>query len=318
MGVRSGVGGGRVRTRQLLVLILALTETLCACLHSNPAAVAAGGSPYSRTVLVDGRDVHYLDTAPGQEGPALLVVPGFLGSTCAVRSLADGLAGCLRVVIVDLPGFGGSAPPARTVSMPFYLEFLAAFASQVGLERFTLAGMSMGASICTGYSVDRPEQVENLILISPFGLRDQGGRAARIRRWEPLLPLACAVVGRRQVERRVRGWTGRDEIVTPELVDSYWRPFTTPQGRRVVAQATREVVARCTIDELLPRVQARILVLVGQNDPLIDADTQARFATLMADGSLRMFADSGHFLPLEVPLAVCQEIHAFIAGGRPP
>ncbi|MBN1837544.1 MAG: alpha/beta hydrolase [Spirochaetales bacterium] len=261
---------------------------------------------------MDGRLVHYLDGASDQESPGLLVVHGFPSSSYSMRTLAEGMDGRLRVVIPDLPGFGASKPPDCPVSMDFYLEFLARFTAQVGLERFAMVGVSMGANICTRYCLAHPDQVESLVLISPFGLQDQAGLMARIRRWDLLLPLACELVSRRRVERTVRSWIRREELVTPELVDSLWRPFTTPQGRRVVVETARRILGACAMDDYLPRVEQPILVLVAESDPLIDVEAKERLSRLMADGRLQTFEGSGHFLPLEDPRGVRQAILNFL------
>lgn len=308
------------RAARRLLSGVVLMAAACACSHTQPGGSAGvvGGPAFSHWAQVDGRRVHYLDTAPGREGPALLVVHGFLSSSVSVGTLAEGMGRQRRVVIPDLPGFGASEAPDCPVSMAFYLEFLYRFAAQVGLERFALAGTSMGANVCTRYCLAHPGQVEALVLISPFGLQDQAGRMTRIRRWDFLLPLACDLVSRRRVERTARSWIGREELVTPGLVDSLWRPFTTRQGRRVVVQTTRQILGTCAMDDYLPRVEQRILVLVAEGDPLIDADARARLARLMADGRLQVFEGSGHFLPLEEPCGVCRAILEFLEGGDTP
>ncbi|MBN1836877.1 MAG: alpha/beta fold hydrolase [Spirochaetales bacterium] len=215
----------------LIVAVLACSHT-----QSTGAPAAGDGSACSHWTHVDGKRVHYLDRAPDHEGPAVLVVHGYLSSSYLMRKLAEGMGGQLRAVIPDLPGFGSSEAPDCPVSMEFYLEFLARFTAQVGLERFAMVGASMGANICTRYCLAHPDRVDGLVLINPFGLQDQGGRMTRIRRWDALLPLACDLVCRRRLERTVRSWTRQEELVTPELVDSLWRPFTTRQGRRVVVR----------------------------------------------------------------------------------
>ena len=127
----------------------------------------------------------------------------------------------------------------------------------------------MGAHICTRYVLARPDQVDSLVLISPFGLRNQGGRMALIRRWDALLPMASRLVSRRLVQRTTRAWVCRDAVITPELVNTLWRPFRTREGRSVVVQTTRDILGARAMDEILPQIEQRVLILVGDKDPLM-------------------------------------------------
>jgi pimeloyl-ACP methyl ester carboxylesterase len=271
--------------------------------------------PPSKWCTIGNTRVHYLDIDRADSDRDLLIVHGYLGSTVSFLDLIDTLSRDFRVVMPDLPAFGASEVPDCCCTMDCYLDFLARFAQAAGLDRYYLVGTSMGANIATCYAAEHPEQVQGLIFLSPFGLRDQAGRMAKIRRWDAFLPLASSLVTRRGVERRLRRLILNDESITPELVDSYWQPFTSPGGRRATVKITRTIVGRRSMDEVLPRIEQPVLILVGSEDKLISPEDRERFRVLLAREQLEIIEESGHFLYLDSPDVVSKKIVTFTRGG---
>lgn len=270
----------------------------------------------SKWCTIGNTRVHYLDIDRADSDRDLLIVHGYLGSTVSFLDLIDTLSRDLRVVMPDLPAFGASEVPDCCCTMDYYLYFLARFAQAAGLDRYYLVGTSMGANIATCYAAEHPEQVQGLIFLNPFGLHDQAGRMAKIRRWDAFLPLASSLITRRGVERRLRRLILNDESITPELVDSYWQPFTSPGGRRATVEITRTIVGRRSMDEVLPRIEQPVLILVGSEDKLISPEDRERFRVLLAREQLEIIEESGHFLYLDSPDVVSQKIVTFTRGGK--
>ena len=273
-------------------------------------------SKWSKLCAIGNTRVHYLDVDRHDTDSALLIVHGYLGSTISFLDLIDILSLDLRVVMPDLPVFGASGVPDCSCTMEYYLDFLARFTQTAGLDRFTLMGISMGANIAAHYSKEHPQQVERLIFLSPFGLHDQGGRMSRIKRWNAFLPLVSALVTRRTVQRNLRRRILRDECITPKLIDAYFKPFTTARGRRATVEITREIVGRCSMDAVLPRIGQSVLILTVSEDKLLCAEDFDRFRRLLARKQLEIIEESGHFLYLDSPDIVAQKIVTFTRGGK--
>jgi pimeloyl-ACP methyl ester carboxylesterase len=274
------------------------------------------GSPWSKWCIIGNTRVHYLDVDRSNSGCNLLILHGYLGSTVSFSDLIDALSRDLRVVIPDLPGFGATGVPECTCTMEYYLDFLARFTQAVGLERYFLMGTSMGANIAAHYTTEHPEQIEGLIFASPFGLDDQAGRMSQIKRWNAFLPLASVLVTQRTIKRHLRRSILNGELITPELIDAYWRPFTTPEGRRAAVEVTRKIVGSCSMEEVLPQIEQPVLILIGSEDTLLCAGDYERFQLLLARERLEIIEASGHFLYLDSPEVVSQKIVTFTRGGR--
>ncbi len=102
-------------------------------------------------------------------GPPVVLVHGLSGSSRWWRRNIGALTPYRRVYMLDLIGFGASR--ARH---PFALAeaagYLRQWMDQVGLERVSLVGHSMGGLIAAELAADAPERVDRLVLVDPAAL----------------------------------------------------------------------------------------------------------------------------------------------------
>ncbi|MFS0574516.1 2-succinyl-6-hydroxy-2,4-cyclohexadiene-1-carboxylate synthase [Sporosarcina sp. 179-K 3D1 HS] len=100
--------------------------------------------------------------------PAIVMLHGFTGSTKTWRSVIQHWQGRFRTVAIDLIGHGKTDKPlkANRYTMEEQVQDLDEVVAQLGLERFTLLGYSMGGRTALAYAVEFPEKVERLILES--------------------------------------------------------------------------------------------------------------------------------------------------------
>lgn len=100
------------------------------------------------------------------EGRPVIALHGWLDNAATFNRLAPLLQG-VRIIALDLMGHGYS--DHRPASMPYYIwdnvADVLGVADQLGLDRFTLLGHSMGASIATLLAGAFPERVSELVLI---------------------------------------------------------------------------------------------------------------------------------------------------------
>jgi pimeloyl-ACP methyl ester carboxylesterase len=301
--------------KRLILASLVVLAIAAAPVAASPEKETPLPTPWSHWTEIGGSAVHYVDTAPGSALPVLLVLPGFLGSTDMFVSLAGELADGLRVVVVDLPGFGWSAPPGGGCAMQDRLAFVHAFVDRLGLGPFALAGSSLGANIAIHFALEEPDRVRRVVLLSPFGMAAQHGAVERLERIDRLLPVVALFVSRAFLARELENHVRDPGELTPAILDSYHRPFRTAAGRRVVVEVTRHILCGCTFDDCLPLLRQPVLVIAGTEDAFGSAvvldDLAAR---LPACSPVRV--DGGHHaIQLDATAEVARIIRSFCAPG---
>ncbi|WP_428033982.1 alpha/beta fold hydrolase [Amphritea sp.] len=102
--------------------------------------------------------------------PPVLALHGWLDNAATFNRLAPRLQG-VRLIALDLMGHGYS--DHRPASMPYYIwdnvQDVLGVADQLGVERFSVIGHSMGASIASLLAGAFPERLNKLVLIEGLG-----------------------------------------------------------------------------------------------------------------------------------------------------
>jgi pimeloyl-ACP methyl ester carboxylesterase len=131
--------------------------------------------PEPRVFNWDDAALAYADEGP-RSAPALLAVHGIPGSHRDFRYLAPQLAPDVRLVRVDLPGFGGSAPAHDAVaSLDGRARALLALADHLGLDGFSVLGHSMGGATALVLAAEHRARVRGLALVSSVALSPHRG-----------------------------------------------------------------------------------------------------------------------------------------------
>jgi pimeloyl-ACP methyl ester carboxylesterase len=264
--------------------------------------------PIGQFVEVEGLRLHYVDTGekPGQDGPPLLFVHGWLGQLNHFSYALTALFPERRVVLVDRPGCGYSqAPGAATIAEN--AAVLAAFMDRIGLRRPLVIGHSLGGAIALALALDDRARIAGLALIAPFthflaspfyDLMARQGRAARwISAWllGPLLSV-------------LRAASPTHPAFAPEPVPRhFWtraggllamRPDALLAGAREVPGQQRELEA---MQARYSRISTPVSILFGAGDRLLDPKAQGEgFCKVAPDAKLTVIP-GGHGLPMTRP-----------------
>jgi pimeloyl-ACP methyl ester carboxylesterase len=101
-----------------------------------------------------------------EDGQPVIALHGWLDNANSFARLAPRLEG-LRIAALDLAGHGHSdhRPPGASYALPDYVHDVLQVAEQLGWERFSLMGHSLGAIISVFLAGALPERVSRLALI---------------------------------------------------------------------------------------------------------------------------------------------------------
>ena len=270
--------------------------------------------------LPDGREVVYLDNgdldsgAPGDTRPVLLALHGIGASKDHWPRLAAELAGRVRVVAPDLPGFGESdRDPDGDYSMTAQAEAVVAFADACGLGRVHLAGSSMGGRIAAEVAHDHPERLRSLWLLAPAGA--QGERLSEMI--EGVLA-GTPVPLFSQTASEYAAMLDYVMVRPPRVPRPALRVLAAESAQayalnHVVFQAmSAELAARPSTEALLAGLGLPTLITWGQDDRVLDASGAATIAAAMPRATVEVMADTGHLPMLEDPGATAAAFLAFL------
>lgn len=164
----------RIALRIFAVLILAFAA-LAAFDYFAPYTAARLGLSleqqrsglHEARAAIPGFEMPYLE---GGQGEPLLLIHGFGADKNNFTRVARLLTPHYRVLIPDLPGFGGaSKPDTATYTIAEQVERLRLFAQGLGVKRVHLGGSSMGGFIACAWAAKYPDEVASLWLLAPAG-----------------------------------------------------------------------------------------------------------------------------------------------------
>src|SRR5262245_6270857 len=188
-----------------------------------------------------------------------------------------------RVYAVDMVGEPGFSAPSRP---PFgsdaYVEWLDDVWDQLGLQRASIVGISLGGWLALEYAVKRPARVASLSLISPSGVGAQN-MATLVKAG---LLMKLGPWGLRKALRLVTGGATLPKEAAESLLLRFrhFRP-------RMDALPIRT-------DQELARLTMPVQLMVGGKDTLLrSSETRDRMVRCVPNVRVAYLEDAGHILP---------------------
>jgi pimeloyl-ACP methyl ester carboxylesterase len=270
-------------------------------------------SEQSRFVELDGLNVHYRDQGP-RDAPVLLLLHGSAASLHTWEGWERNLRRDFRVISVDLPAHGltGPWPKDGDYTLDGYARFVESFAAKLGLQRFHIAGNSMGGAIGWTYAARYPQRLEKLILIDAAGYpRSESQRFFGFMAM-PLTDLTLRwITPHAAVERIVRGLYADPAKVDAPLVDRYYELLRRDGNRAAIAPRMRAFDPQ---PALLNTLRLPVLIMWGGKDKLLLPADAFRFQNDIADTTLKIYSDAGHLPMEEIPDVTANDARKFLLG----
>ncbi|MBI2748145.1 MAG: alpha/beta fold hydrolase [Burkholderiales bacterium] len=270
--------------------------------------------PPSQFIAVNGMQVHLRDEGLRNDPVPIVLLHGTSASLHTWDGWVEALKDQRRVIRFDLPAFGLTGPdPHDDYSIAAYVRLVAGVVDALGVQRFVLAGNSLGGQIAWGAALAMPKRVQQLVLV------DAGGYAFvptsvpigfRIARTPVLRDLMTHVLPRGTVNSSVRNVYGDPGKVTRELVDRYYELTLRARNRQALAHRMDQRMSGDSAS--IRQLKLPTLILWGGQDRLIPPDNAKRFAADIAGARLVMFDALGHVPHEEDPAATVAAVKAFL------
>jgi 3-oxoadipate enol-lactonase len=251
------------------------------------------------------------------QGPAVLLVHGLGGNHAVWNGVIGPLAERFHVLAPDLRGHGRS--PAPEGSMYSFAEMAGDrlhLLETRGIEAAHLVGLSAGALLALRIGLDRPDRVRSLTLVSGAAYTDAHTRSV-VARWAEIF-----------------GSEGPDAFALRLLKDLYY-PDWMEAHLEVADQLRREVTTRdfrpavrwareaSQFDERkrIASLRPPVLIVQAMDDQLVDASHGRILRQSVQGAQIRIFAQTGHMVPIERPAETAEAIRSFVeaveAGSVP-
>ena len=272
---------------------------------------------------IEGVATHYLRA--GRTGSALVLLHGGSADSASLswRPSMDLFSCSHRVFAPDLPGYGSSAKPALDYTVEYYTRFLSHFVQQLGLEGFSLVGLSMGGHIAGSFALQFPSLVEKLVLANSAGLgtRWHWQVLAKLMVKMPRLHERVRKMGNRQTLKLSLGKIVHNlEVITEDLIDE----IAENAAARGAGRAWRSYLEnemnwsgfRNNLLDRLAEITQPTLIIHGSKDRLIPVEWATKAHQLIPDSRLCILEQCGHWPQREKSVEFHKAVLEFLEESR--
>ena len=287
-----------------------------------------GGRRAAYEVIGDGEPLLYFQGGPGV-------------SASLLRDDAELLSDRFAVYLIDPHGSGGSTAPADPADYDpaGHARFYEAVRRALGLERFTVMGISFGGVVALAYSALFPDAPARCIAISAraVGEDEQGADAEQEMEqmlarhseapwyesaratWDAWTPRVLAATDAREVDAMMAEvlplYTAHPESPGVQRLVEAWR--NDGQSDLAAAKAWENGLWQTMdIRPLLSQVSCPTLLLVGGLDMICGPAHGQALARAIPDAHVVTVPDCGHFIPTEAPKAFRNAVVSFSERQR--
>jgi len=257
--------------------------------------------------MVDVSEIFYLDPHPGNK-PAVFLLHGLGTEASSWTYQMDALAAAgYRPIAPDLPGFGRSKFAGKRWSIRYSASIAVSLADRLGIDRFHLAGISMGGSVALQAAIDTPDRIISLVLINTFA-------TLRPKHWSEWFYLL-----RRYVRARVRGAGSQAELtasrIFPRADQQELREELIKHIRQtdpgVYKQAMQEL-AVYDARRKLKNIPISSLVITARNDTTVPLENQHDLYAGIPGCRQEFIENAGHAVIIDQPDRVNQTMIKFM------
>jgi len=270
---------------------------------------------------VDGVRLRLRDTGPRNTGPrdapAVILLHGFGTSLDTWEPWAQALSARYRVIRFDLPGFGLTGPdPTGDYTDAREMKILSDLMDQLGVDRASLIGNSLGGRIAWNFAALHPDRVTRLVLVSPDGFASPGFEYDKAPK-TPLMMLALPYVAPRgMLKASLAAAYARPEALSEATLTRYRDMMLAPGVRPAILARMGQVILRDPAPTLA-RIQAPTLLLWGEKDGMIPISNAADYLRDMPHATLVRLPTLGHVPFEEDPVNSLAPVERFLSGQTP-
>ena len=241
------------------------------------------------------------------EGPPLLVLHG-AGGSGGIMPYHNALAKNFTLYVPSHPGFDKSTRPSWMDSIAAVSHFYLGLMDEMGLERFSVMGFSMGAWMAAEMAAMCYCRLDRLVLVSAVGIRPRRGQIAELFTTS---------------RERVKELRFYDTAQVPDYDRLFGREMTPAEAE--VERHNRETSTRwCwkpymhnpNLPHYLKKVSTPTLVVWGKQDAIAPVECAELYCGAIPNSKLHVIDRCGHSPQLEKPQEFLDAVIPFLNGSQ--
>ena len=278
------------------------------------------GSAASQYVDIgNGMTVHLRDEGP-RDAPVIVLLHGSNSFLQTWDEWTAALTPNYRVIRFDQPGHGLTGSyPARDYSRAAFVDVVDRVTTKLGVQRFVLAGNSMGGGVAWAYAHKHPEKLAGMVLVDASGEPEPKDSSPplgfRLARTPVVRDLMAYITPRSLIADGLRQSVSNQAIVTPAAIDRYWELLRYPGNRAATIDrfaTPREAPITGALPQPIPT-----LILWGADDKLIPAASAAWFKRQVPAAQVVVYPKVGHLMMEEIPERSVADLKQWLAKLQP-
>jgi non-heme chloroperoxidase len=247
------------------------------------------------------------------DGPAIVLVHGWKGSSRVWDRTVAALAARFRVVAYDLRGMGDSDKPDCRYDFDEHADDLGLVLTSLGLEDVTLVGWSMGCSVSLQHMARGGERVGRLVLVNgPIRLTRTDEFPWSMSEAELNGYVDAVASSWPEAERDFQ----RAAFHRPVDVVVDWMTSIALQTPLDVALRTVGAQSRLDHRDVVQALRVPVLAIYGRHDPYYPVELGEWIAAAARCGEALVMEHSGHLPFLEADADAFNDALARFARGE--
>jgi pimeloyl-ACP methyl ester carboxylesterase len=248
-----------------------------------------------------------------REAPAVIMIHGFGASLHTWDPWTQELLQDYRVIRLDLPGSGLSAPDANNdYSDTRSIELLLKIMDKKNIDKAVFMGNSIGGRIAWRMASDHPDRVKKLVLIAPDGFASPGFEYGKPPEIPMLMNVMRYALPKPILRANLKQSYGNPENLLESNVDRYYDLLLAPGSRQAMLERLKQTVL-INPHESLKSIESPVLLMWGEKDALIPVSNAQDYLNLLSHSRLVSFPELGHVPHEEAPQTTFPAVAKFLS-----
>ena len=248
-------------------------------------------------IIINGLGINYKMAGEGQP---LLVLHGWGGSSDSWMEVMNILSQKgHKIICLDLPGFGKSAPPSRAWTLQDYTDFISKFVEELNLESFSLLGHSFGGRMAVKFCLQYPQKIKKLIL------------CAAIKQKPSLKTIIIFYIAKFGNALFTPKPLKRFKDAARNLLYIFLRNRDYAKAKGIMKEIMKNILAEDLLSELM-KINTETLLVWGDKDKMVPVKYSYIHKERIRNSKLEIFSNIGHSPHLEIPEKLSQTLINFL------